>query len=108
MFLVSWLIGKAVLGALTIAVAAGVVAAVYVLFLKWSDIIRALRGWKSIKEKDINNIGFLLKEGISNGNISYVTGIWSQKDERILTGTRYEAKDSEEDLRNLDEAVIFS
>ena len=63
-------------------IAAG--AVIYLLCLYWDDIVNWLQGRTSLKESDLNNIGFSLQERLSSGGYKTVYGIFNTRTSKVL------------------------
>ena len=66
-------------------IAAG--AVIYLLCLYWDDIVNWLQGRTSLKESDLDNIGFSLQERLSSGGYKTVYGIFNSRTNTVLDAT---------------------
>ena len=63
-------------------IAAG--AVIYLLCLYWDDIVNWLQGRTSLKESDLDNIGFSLQEKLTSGGYKTVYGIFNTRTSKVL------------------------
>ena len=70
------------LKAALVGIAAG--AVIYLLCLYWDDIVNWLQGRTSLKESDLNNIGFSLQEKLASGGYKTVYGIFNTRTSKVL------------------------
>jgi hypothetical protein len=66
-------------------IAAG--AVIYLLCLYWDDIVNWLQGRTSLKESDLDNIGFSLQEKLTSGGYKTVYGIFNTRTSKVLDAT---------------------
>ena len=83
------------------------VAAIVLVFLHWKKIVDWFMGRQSLKEEDNEVIAFTIKEKLKSGEYSVVQGFFNKKTDEVLDGTKYEAEDICDELKDKKALTIY-
>jgi hypothetical protein len=77
----------------------GVGAAIVMAVLNWSRIVGWFQGNEHVLHSNPDNIAFLLRDKLSNGNVGVISGIFNKSTNKIAASQNYSAGSLDDDTK---------